>query len=259
MHELLLFGLVPRARHEQVLKILAGVAAMQPQRVLERHVVYKPQREPDEPGSNIRRGASQGIVQKQAKQTAARDLYFTHMVQTLTEDDFKEQKSQAPWTHQFNDVPDTGDRGVTVRMVSGTDFVEGDPHAYMAAFGNNFVSEHYMDGHRYVHKNILILLHQVLTEPGPRSAEQSPKPSLPTFDSLTPLDPSGTYILQASIRVVDNGSPALIDLGVEELKAFKNLMKGCVELDAPDRLVLDTRVKYQARPFANLQPPAAAA
>ncbi|KAF2490903.1 hypothetical protein BU16DRAFT_493562 [Lophium mytilinum] len=258
MYELLLFGQLPRARHEQLLKILAGVAAMQPQRVLERHVVYRPQREPDEPGSNLRRGASQGIVQKQVKQTVARDLYFTQMVQTLTEEDFKEQKSAAPWTLQFNDVPDTGDKGVTVRMVSSTDFVEGDPHAYMVGFGNKVVSEYYVEGHRYVHKNILILLHRVLTEPGPQSAEQSPKPSLPTFDSLSSLDPSGTYILQASIRVVDNGSPALIDAGVEELKAFKDLLKGCVELDAPDRLLLDTRVKYQPKSFANL-PPAAAA
>jgi mediator of RNA polymerase II transcription subunit 18 len=136
MHELLLFGQVPRARHEQLLKIFAGVAAMQPQRVLERHVVYKPQRDPEEPGSNIRRGASQGVVQKQAKQAAARDLYFTQMVQTLTEESFTGQDSEARWTFQFNDVPDTGDRGVTVRMASSTDLAEGDPHAYMVGFGN---------------------------------------------------------------------------------------------------------------------------
>ena len=155
MHELLLFGQVPRSRHEQVLKILAGIAAMQPQRVIERHVVYKPQREPEEPGSNLRRGGSQGVAQKQAKQTAAKDLYFTQLVQSVSEDDFTTDKntpngpsnskaaggagdstSKNKWTFQFHDVPDTGDKGVTVRMTSSTDIVEGDPHAYMVALGN---------------------------------------------------------------------------------------------------------------------------
>ncbi|OCK77415.1 hypothetical protein K432DRAFT_358638 [Lepidopterella palustris CBS 459.81] len=264
MHELLLFGQVPRSRHDQVLKILAGVAAMQPQRVIERHIVYKPQREPEEPGSNLRRGGSQGIVQKQTKQNAAKDLYFTQTVQSLAEGNFKSEQNssvQKPnlkvegndsgnkWTFQFHDVPDTGDRGVTVRMTSSTDIVEGDPHAYMVAFGNNYVSEYYLEGHRFVNQNVVILLHRILQEPGPRPIQTSPQKSLPTFNSLKPLDPSGGYVLQASILVQDLGKPAILDQGVEELKRFKDLMKGCVELDVPDRLLLDTRVKYQANPF----------
>jgi len=175
------------------------------------------------------------------------------MVKMLTEEDFRSQDKgpaeERKWTFQFNDVPDTGDRGVTVRMVSSTDFVEGDPHAYMVAFGNNYVSEYYLEGHRYVHKNIVILLHRILQEPGVRPIQKALNPSLPPFESITPLDPSGSYILQASIRVNDQAGTALIDAGVEELKAFKNLMKGCVELDAPDRLLLDTRVKYQPKPL----------
>jgi len=82
-----------------------------------------------------------------------------------------------------------------------------------------------------------------------RPIQKSLNPSLPPFDSIKPLDPSGSYILQASIRVNDQAGTALIDAGVEELKAFKTLMKGCVELDAPDRLLLDTRVKYQPKPL----------
>ena len=50
MHELSLYGQVTFARYEQVLNILAGVAAMQPQRVFERNIIYKPTREPEEPG-----------------------------------------------------------------------------------------------------------------------------------------------------------------------------------------------------------------
>ena len=65
MHELSLYGQVTFARYEQVLNILAGVAAMQPQRVFERNIIYKPTREPEEPGSNLgRRGGTQTVAQR---------------------------------------------------------------------------------------------------------------------------------------------------------------------------------------------------
>jgi len=54
--------------------------------------------------------------------------------------------------------------------------------------------------------------------------------------------------------VQDLGRPGILDMGVEELKGFKNLIKGCVELDVPDRLLLDTRVKYQPKPFVVPRP-----
>lgn len=44
MHELLLYGQVPVDRHEQVLKILAGISAMQPRAFFERHLIYRPMR-----------------------------------------------------------------------------------------------------------------------------------------------------------------------------------------------------------------------
>ncbi|KAF2184428.1 hypothetical protein K469DRAFT_709167 [Zopfia rhizophila CBS 207.26] len=276
MHELLLFGQVPRSRHEQVLKILAGVAAMQPHRVLERHVVYKPQREPEEPGSHLRRGGTQAVTQKQIKQVAPKDLYFTQLVQTLSEDDFNQPNGQMQengepqlagggdsgvepkWSEQFHDVPDTSDRGVLVRMSITTDIMSGDPHAYMIEGGNQFVSEYYQEGHRFVHENIVILLHRVLQELGVRPLETPPKPILPAFAALQPLDPSGGYILQAMIRVLDLNNPTILDAGVEELKRFKAQIKGCVELDVPDRLLLDTRVKYKPKQVVPPSKPAQA-
>ncbi|KAI5242832.1 hypothetical protein E4T43_04493 [Aureobasidium subglaciale] len=52
MHEFLLYGQVPLERHEQVLKILAGIAAMQPQTLFERHLIYKPLRLPQDSKPN---------------------------------------------------------------------------------------------------------------------------------------------------------------------------------------------------------------
>jgi mediator of RNA polymerase II transcription subunit 18 len=87
----------------------------------------------------------------------------------------------------------------------------------------------------------------VLHEPGIRSLETAPKEELPAFAALQPLDPSGAYILEAKIRVYNLNNPVVLEAGVEELKRFQKQMKGCVELDVPERLSLDTRVKYKAK------------
>ncbi|EUC31392.1 hypothetical protein COCVIDRAFT_31075 [Bipolaris victoriae FI3] len=267
MHELNLYGQVTFARYEQVLNILAGVAAMQPQRIYERHIIYKPLREPEEPGSNLgRRGGTQTVAQKQAKQAAPVVLYHTQLVQKLTEDDFAGQESTLPesgtslsadvddgdepvWSFVFKDIPDTGDRGVSIRFTHTTDLLSGDPHAYMLASGpNQFVTEYYVEGYRFVHGNVVIFMHRILHEPGARSIQKAPKVTLPTWTGLHLLDPSGAYVLNATVQIEDFNNAAVLEAGVNELKRFQTQMKGCVNLFLPDRLSQDPRVKYKPPP-----------
>jgi mediator of RNA polymerase II transcription subunit 18 len=47
------------------------------------------------------------------------------------------------------------------------------------------------------------------------------------------------------VRVQDFKDAATLEIGVTELKEFQKQMMGCVELSLPDRLSLDTRVKYK--------------
>lgn len=91
----------------------------------------------------------------------------------------------------------------------------------------------------------MISLHRVLHQPGIRSLQEAPKAKLPSFASLELLDPSGAYILEAKVRVQDVRDSNLLDIGADELLAFQKEMKGCVELSIPDRLSLDTRVRYK--------------
>lgn len=71
----------------------------------------------------------------------------------------------------------------------------------------------------------------------------SPADCLLAINTLQPLDPSGMYLLQASIRVQDGNKPESMSMGINELKAFKDLMKGVVEMEVGDRLALDTRAR----------------
>ena len=82
MHELLLFGQIPPSRHDQVLNILAGVAAMQPVPVLEKHLVFKPNRLPAS-ARPVQVGGAQDIQKSQVQALQAQnqgDLFYMQLV-----------------------------------------------------------------------------------------------------------------------------------------------------------------------------------
>lgn len=68
----------------------------------------------------------------------------------------------------------------------------------------------------------------------------SPAPS-PKDQKL--VDISGSWIIEASLRVEDASNSTLTEKAKQELLAFQETMDGAVDLIAPDRLALDTRVK----------------
>jgi len=73
--------------------------------------------------------------------------------------------------------------------------------------------------------------------------QQTPLTSLPALESLKPLDTSGAFVLEACVRIDDRTKPNLVSTASDELNAFKDMMKGSVEMKVPERLSLDTRVR----------------
>ena len=91
--------------------------------------------------------------------------------------------------------------------------------------------------------NVVISLHRILHQPGVRKVQKAPSAKLPAWSELQLLDPSGAYMLSATVRIEDFKDSVVLEAGVNELKRFQTQMKGCVTLGLPDRLSLDTRVK----------------
>lgn len=86
MQELLLFGQVPLARHDYVLSVLAGIAAMQPKPILEKHLVFKPSRPL---AANVRASSSIAVRQQVGASTSSQlqrfqappgDLFYLKVV-----------------------------------------------------------------------------------------------------------------------------------------------------------------------------------
>ena len=125
----------------------------------------------------------------------------------------------------------------------------------------SFVDEYILDGHRLIYNNVIFLLHRLLkfpaldaTNPNNQAGTQngqsndgaktlSPRKKIPPLNYLQPFDPSGTYVLQASIRVMDGAKPELVTAATKELIAVQAELKGVVGLRVVDRLALDTRIK----------------
>lgn len=151
MHELLLYGQVPLSRHGQIMNVLAGLTAMQPHRVVERHALFKPIHGPVQ--AQVQKGGTQGlnppkkIARPNAQQT--RDLYHTHLVKVLDQRDYgnstdtmdvddhvtENVENKELWQWQFRDIPEGGKRSATFRMAEDIDISSGDPQAYMEGLG----------------------------------------------------------------------------------------------------------------------------
>lgn len=158
MHELSLFGQVPASRHNQVLQVLAGIAAMQPQQVVERHFVYKPIRIA---AQRAQVGGSQAVQSQKinAQAQTSKEVFYMQLVRDISGGDKSnssrsalfngadgaidvntEQKepsvpSKSDWSMQFYDIPEAGKHPVVSRMMNKTDITDGDAHLSMKGLG----------------------------------------------------------------------------------------------------------------------------
>ncbi|THW11830.1 hypothetical protein D6C93_05011 [Aureobasidium pullulans] len=246
MHELLLYGQVPVERHEQVLKILAGIAAMQPRILFERHLIYRPLRSMQDNKPNKK------FPNKPVK---PQTLTFQHLVRQLEQSEFgkdspillgpenNENASQPTyaWRIKTQETPEPETKTLVLRQATEAVFDNEQLRTFLDPANNGFVSEFLVEGHRFVHKNTVLTLFRILRASD--MPQQTPLTSLPALESLKPLDTSGAFVLEACVRIDDRTKPNLVSTASDELNAFRDMMKGSVEMRVPERLSLDTRVR----------------
>lgn len=169
MHELSLMAQVPASRHAQLLQILVGLAAMQPHRVIERHMIFKPKRTPGQRVFQV--GGSQDIQTQQSQTLQGQqsgELFYMQLVGEVDVGHFprgvgQDGESSAieapgrgssqgndiqsydfahqPWSLRFADLPEVpGKRPVTSRMMSAVDISNGDALRFMDDFGYKYAS-----------------------------------------------------------------------------------------------------------------------
>ncbi|KAI9373297.1 mediator complex, subunit Med18 [Aspergillus egyptiacus] len=262
MHELLLFASVPAHQHYELLQQLAGLTAMQPSHRLERRLIFKAYRKPGL--NNARGGASQGADLVRLNKMLNGGMYYTQVVGPVNESDFSSGGADAPmsgtgeaagsgssydynsqpWKLEFRDIPEAGTRStITARLAASATLPKGDIVTPMDAWGYSFVTEYVVEGDVFVHNDIVIFLHRVLQYPIHGQEPHGPRRQLPPFRELTPLERTGSYILQAAITVQDGSNQELMRTASQHLFGLREQLKSAVRLEHADRLSLDTRAK----------------
>lgn len=252
MHEVSLFGHVPLARHEQLLNILAGLAGMHPVDVLERRMLFEPLA-----GSQPVKPPKKNPTEKPVQNQVASNV---QLIEALLPQDFgskrsgfsstdhesppdqSEQAGNRSWTLRIQDIPEPEAKSVTLRKVVEVDVAPEDVNQYLDATKYRFIGEYIVEGQRVICKDVVLSLHRVLKVPI-ADAKPGPVTTLPPLEDLVLLDVSGAFVLEATVRIEDRTKPTLVQTANDELNWLKTKMKGVVELRAPERLALDSRVR----------------
>jgi mediator of RNA polymerase II transcription subunit 18 len=148
-----------------------------------------------------------------------------------------------PWTLEFRDLPDVAGKrgGATARLMSSTAIAAGDPVAFMAALGYGPAGGYVLDGDQLVHGNVAVQVFRL--RPMPAGGFGRADVGRAEVAGWEMLDASGAWVVQASVRVGDGARVEWMVRGAEELAALRAALRGVVELEAADRLALDTRVR----------------
>lgn len=103
-------------------------------------------------------------------------------------------------------------------------------------------------GSRFYDNDTTVFVHKVMRLPQVAATEACADISfLSNIDDLSELDPSGGYVVRASIDVVDGNNGELKERATRQLMAMKETLKQAVDLTPGDRLALDTKLPAISR------------
>ena len=99
-------------------------------------------------------------------------------------------------------------------------------------------------GKRFTYGNIDIRILQTYA----LSSAGTPLDAAPrNLDTLTALDPSGAYVLQALLLVGEDNKPEIMASAFGEMNRLKETLRGVVDLKLGDRLFMNTRLRRENR------------
>lgn len=229
---------------------------MRPVPVEEIHLIYR-SRTPVGFGKLPGVGGSQAAHSDTPKISSAlsKGIYFVTLVGSLHLSEPKNghqqdtQQEKISWTFEFKDTPDAGKQAANTRLVFRIPMEAGRVAGFMKAFGFEFASWYSVRGHRVYHRETTVFSYQVfrpleqaVSQPAIASRLDQLGLSLRDPSTLHPVDPSGAYLVQASVDVVDGNVQALKDQAIQQLGDIAHVLRAAIDLRVADRLALDTRI-----------------
>lgn len=231
MHELLLFSQIAPARHNQVLNILAGVTGSQPKAYQDQVALFAQLRAP-ETNLNAKKKPAPGTPQPQK---------WVHKLSRPVQITTDAPETTGQWRVRVEQTPDPSVKDHTAREVIESEVQ--DVKTFMDAASYKLLGQQYFLGHRFVSGNVVIRIFRILvTQQGAPADKVLEGPPLPLTE-LTALDPSGTYMVEVSLRIEDRKNTKIAEQAIAEFAGFRKSVEGVIDLRVPDRLAMDTRVR----------------
>jgi len=233
MHEISLFGQISLGRHEQVSNILAGLAAMQPSPFYEKHTLYMPKKT----------AISDAQIQKANKKPQNVQPTYTHLIQSYSSTDYGKTLSPDGQKVRLVETPEPETKAFILRRVEESRATDDDMQKYSDTNKFQILHEYYVEGQRFTCRDIAISIYRHLLPQKPDEGAAEVKDDMVKLDDMKLLDPSGAFVVEATVRIDDRTKPALVQTATEELNWFRSEMKGSIDMRVPERLSLDTRVR----------------
>nr|POF14207.1 mediator of rna polymerase ii transcription subunit 18 [Quercus suber] len=238
MQEYVLYTIIPARRHDQTLNILAGMTAMQPVPICEQHLVYAQLKHHTEKGTAKKITSKSGIQANNNK-----PLLYRHLIRSLS---FacECQDGSGAWRLRAEDIPEAGSKIVISRSVIDEAITDAGLETFRGGSEDNkYRNQFILRGHRFIHQNIIIRVYRICWVAEGHGALEPLDAPLPLLSECRAVDPSGSYMIDAFIRFEDATNSKLAEQAIKEIIAFKSSLDGALDLHAPKRLALDSRVK----------------
>lgn len=257
MHEFVLFSQVPATREAQLLSILSGVTGNQPVPVSEQILIYaqlkvqeatvhkKVGGVPHEyrPPHSIPSGLltvekQQKPLQKQQEQPRSyHKLLRGFSVKKCSVGDVQ------AWNFRAESLPEPGVKDYISRDVTQHTVTDEDMLRIQQSDLYRLKRQHIQTGHQFVHDDVIVKIYRYYCIPSQDAPTDPLSLPPPSPADLKQVDASGSWIVEVVVRVEEVTNSALVEHAKKQLLTFKETMDGALDLIAPDRFVLDTRVR----------------
>ncbi|KAK9478538.1 mediator complex, subunit Med18 [Lipomyces japonicus] len=243
VQQLSLYAAFSPAKLSQVLSTLSALTGMRPISLLEHHIVFSPTT-----------ATSAGAIAAPAGPPTAAPLESSRI--DAHRDMLVDNDAEQDWCLTVATLPESGKRPVQVQTLHSSQLQFGPLFQYLRAIGYVYVYDYLERGHVFVHNGIVVVR---VTQIAPQEPLQLHE--IATFDKNEVVATEtvaqgrdvnaakfvGTYVVHAYVDVKPGSGvdQDLLGKAQERLESIKYEIRSLLELEIPDRSLLDPRVQIR--------------
>ncbi|KAK7203826.1 Med18 protein-domain-containing protein [Myxozyma melibiosi] len=266
LQQLSLYATVQSSKIPQLLFTVSALTGMRPLDLRQQHIIFSPTISGHGPGSSA--GVAGGPAGAVSPLESSRIDVSREMPEAAAAAEDGVGKSEAPeWTLTIPTIPESGKKPVQVQAVSKTTFRKSEEaqadntstlFRFLRALNYAYAYDYLEKGYLFVHNGIVIIKLSQIAPQKPLQLHEIPVGGDGDLAAGTVANGRrfenakfvNTWVMHAYVEVVTGPETVGDDLekvkiAIERLESLKAELSGIVELEIPDRALLDPRVQLR--------------